>query len=496
MRAEAVATIKRWREDPDGAIQFVRSQFQVEPDPDQVAALLGYQKGNATAMAASKGCGKTAVLAWCGWHFMTCYEDSNCAATSITEDNLRDGLWKEFAKWQAKSKLLTREFQWTKERIFAKHPAHTATWWISARTWSKSADAQRQSDTLAGLHADYLLFLLDETGSMPRAVMATAEAALSSGKVAKIVQGGNTTNPDGPLYGACVTHRSLWNVIRMTGDPDSPKRSPRVQVEWAREQIQKYGRHSPWVRVNVLGEFPEAAFNALLSVEEVHAAMSRHLQIHEYHWSQKRLGVDVSRFGDDPTILFPRQGLAAFLPVMMMHERGSPVSVNIASRVLAGKRKWGSEMEFLDSTGGWAAGTRDILMTAGVTPFDVFYSAPAPDPSYANVRAYIWMKGAEWVKRGGALPSVPDLVGEMITPQYTFVNGKFQIEPKDLVKQRLGRSPNYADALFNTFALPDQPASNCGIGLMIGRQQNNKALSEFDPYRDVTEEEERAARRF
>jgi len=164
--------------------------------------------------------------------------------------------------------------------------------------------------------------------------------------------------------------------------------------------------------------------------------------------------------------------------------------------VLAGKRKWGSEMEFLDSTGGWAAGTRDILMTAGVTPFDVFYSAPAPDPSYANVRAYIWMKGAEWVKRGGALPSVPDLVGEMITPQYTFVNGKFQIEPKDLVKQRLGRSPNYADALFNTFALPDQPASNCGIGLMIGRQQNNKALSEFDPYRDVTEEEERAARRF
>src|SRR5438552_1426107 len=88
MRAEAVATLKHWREDSDGAIQFVRSQFQVEPDPDQAAALIAYQKGNATALAASKGCGKTAVLAWIGWHFMTCYEDSNCAATSITEDNL------------------------------------------------------------------------------------------------------------------------------------------------------------------------------------------------------------------------------------------------------------------------------------------------------------------------------------------------------------------------------------------------------------------------
>jgi len=52
-----------------------------------------------------------------------------------------------------------------------------------------------------------------------------------------------------------------------------------------------------------------------------------------------------------------------------MHERGSPVSVKIASRVLAAKQKWGSEMEFLDSTGGWAAGTRDILIRAG-SPFE------------------------------------------------------------------------------------------------------------------------------
>src|SRR5205085_1529889 len=134
------------------------------------------------------------------------------------------------------------------------------------------------------------------------------------------------------------------------------------------------------------------------------------------------------------------------------------------------KRKWGSELEFLDSTGGWAAGARDILLTAGASPINVFYSAPAPDPCYANVRAYIWMKGAEWVKRGGGLPNVPELVSELITPQYTFVNGKFQIEPKELVKERLGRSPNYADALFNTFAIPDQPAHNRLGGLMVQQQ--------------------------
>jgi hypothetical protein len=86
------------------------------------------------------------------------------------------------------------------------------------------------------------------------------------------------------------------------------------------------------------------------------------------------------------------------------------------------------------------------------------------------------------MKGGGVLPQVPELIGELTTPQYTFVNGKFQIEPKDLVKQRLGRSPNYADALFNTFAIPDQPAQN-SLERMV-QQQPGKALTEWDPFDD------------
>jgi phage terminase large subunit len=42
-------------------------------------------------------------------------------------------------------------------------------------------------------------------------------------------------------------------VIEITGDPDDPKRSPRVSGQWAREQIEKYGRENPWVLVNVFG---------------------------------------------------------------------------------------------------------------------------------------------------------------------------------------------------------------------------------------------------
>ena len=82
---------------------------------------------------------------------------------------------------------------------------------------------------------------------------------------------------------------------------------------------------------------------------------------------QKRIGVDVARFGDDRTVLFPRQGIAAFNPIVLRHARDSAVSVNIASRVMAKKMEWGREdpdpsmggediLSFFDDTVGWATG--------------------------------------------------------------------------------------------------------------------------------------------
>ena len=63
------------------------------------------------------------------------------------------------------------------------------------------------------------------------------------------------------------------------------------------------------------------------------------------------------------------------------------------------------------------------------------------------------------MKRGGALPPVPELVGELTVPTYTFHHGKLIVEDKDLVKKRLLRSPDLADALALTFGEVDMPAA-------------------------------------
>lgn len=454
--------------------RLVRNLFGAEPEAWQDEALHQIAKPETRRMAlkACKGPGKTALLAWIILWFLSTRWEAKVGATSITEANIDTNLWPECNKWLTRSALLSEAFVWTRTTIARR--AAPANWFAVKRSWPKSGNPEQQADALAGLHADHVLFVLDESGGIPDAVMVTAEAVLSTeGSEAKVVQAGNPTHTTGPLYRACNTDRALWALIQITGDPDNPRRSTRISLEWARQEIARYGRDNPWVMVNVLGEFPPSSINALLGLEEVERAMARHLRKDEYDWAQKRLGVDVARFGDDRTVIFPRQGLASFRPVIMRNAR----TTEIAARVMVCKKRWGSELELIDDTGHWGHGVIDNLYAAGLGPIGINYAGKALNPRYKNRRAEFWIKGAEAIRGGAALPPLPDMVGELTEPTYTFVNGVFVLEEKDQIKERLGRSPDLADAYMQTYALEDMP------GEVIERlKATQKASHDFDPY--------------
>jgi hypothetical protein len=212
-------------------------------------------------------------------------------------------------------------------------------------------------------------------------------------------------------------------------------------LEWATQQIATYGRDNPWVQSYILGLFPPQSLNTLLTVEEVNSAMQRHLREDSYSWSQRRLGVDVARFGDDRTVIFPRQGLAAFPPIVMRGVRTTDIAARVAKTIV----EWGADapdlLTLIDDTGHWGHGAVDNLWAAGYSVMPVVLSDPAIDPRYRNKRAECWLEMANWVRRGVALPPIPELVAELTEPTYTFVNGRFLLEDKDQVKRRLGRSP-------------------------------------------------------
>ena len=479
----AIANISRYRKDP---ISFVKDHFQAEPDAWQARGLLAFvnneEKIMRICLSACAGPGKSTLLAWCGWLFLSCYgekgEHPKGAVVAVTQDNLRDNLWPELSKWQQRSEFLRTHFTWTKEKIYSND--FPETWFLSARSFAKTANAEEQGRTLSGIHSKYVLFLIDESGDIPPTVLKSAEQALSTAdkKFARILQAGNPTSHEGMLYAAQTKLAEDWYVIKITGDPDDPERSPRIDINWAAEQIALYGRDDPWVKSYILGEFPESGINTLLTLEEVDRAMSRTVPEDSIKYSQKRLGIDVARFGLDSTVIVPRQGLVMFKYVTMRDARTN----DIAARVMNAKAKWGSEIEFIDGTGGYGGGVVDALLQAGQLPHEIHFSGKPSDPRFFNKRAEMWFDMAEWIKRGGCLYNCSSLKKELVAPTYSFKNGKFILESKEQLKKRLGFSPDRGDALGLTFALPDMPAKESPYKIL--QDQRSGLRSEWNPFKD------------
>lgn len=461
MKVPAPQVIRAWRENP---CKFVADNFQVKLDPWQEKALMLFpsQKPDEMriAMQACVGPGKSAVLAWMIWNFLSCYGETGNhpkgAAVSVTSDNLKDNLWPELAKWQERSAYLTAMFEWTKERVSARQ--FPETWFVSARSYSKKANADEQGRTLSGLHGKFVAAFLDESGEIPVPVIKAAEQAMSTNSgpnsFKKLVQAGNPTSLEGVLYAASAGEiAKQWTVIRITSDPDDPDRSTRIDIDWAREQIKAWGRENPWVMSSILGLFPPSSINALIGVDEVQSAMERHLRDDSFNWAQKRIGVDAARFGDDSWCIFRRQGLASY-PIIKMKNPRSP---DVAARVINEIGKWKGDVKvFVDGTGGYGSGAIDAILQADQECMEVQFGGAPIDTRFFNKRTEMIWDFVEWIKRGGALAPDKNLKNQLVKHTYTFKKGKIWVMDKDQFKKaNNGESPDELDSGALTFAMPD-----------------------------------------
>ena len=478
----ARSVIERWAREPQ---RMVRELFNVTPEYWQDNILSIFPATPRIALKACKGPGKTCLLSWLTLNFLLTRPHPNIVITSISRENLRDGMWKELSKWGLSNRVFQELFDFGNTRISAK--AHPATWWVSARAWSKSADSTAQADTLSGIHAQYAMFVLDEAGGIPDAVMAAAEGVMTSagsnGGEAHLLIAGNPTHLSGPLYRATTSERKLWHLVEISGDPDDPRRASRVPIEWARNQIEKYGRDNPWVLVNVFGRFPPASVNALLGVDEVAAAMGRHVRAEDLVGHARVLGVDVARYGDDSSIIFPRQGQQAFTPAQYRNLNSIEGAGVVARKIT----DWEADAAFIDDTGGFGSGWIDQLARLKFTPIGIHFASSALDHTrFANRRAEMILSTAEWVKGGGCLPSIPELRQALTVTTYTFDrSGRMIIEPKDDVKIKLGFSPDHLDGLALTFA---QPVA-CRVPNLEDRRiiaarsrKHQKLIADYDPF--------------
>ena len=203
-------------------------------------------------------------------------------------------------------------------------------------------------------------------------------------------------------------------------------------------------------------DFAQAAENDLFSLELLDRAFERTLKEEEVPEDEPMIGGgDIARYGDDSTVLFRRKGYMAYANPLKWKNLNTMEVADKFMDALEGPRDK-VDMLFCD-VGGLGAGVVDRVQQCGYYNISEvsFQGRAAEDKRYENMRAEMYFKLKEWLEKGGALPQVEGLREELHKVQYKFSkHGRLMLTPKEEIKDKLGRSPDMADALALTFARP------------------------------------------
>ena len=168
-----------------------------------------------------------------------------------------------------------------------------------------------------------------------------------------------------------------------------------------------------------------------------------------------RVGLDVARFGDDKCVLTFRRGRV----VLKQSHWGKTDLMSTAGRVKqevnAFRQSKGTHLEQIAvDTVGVGAGVADALRAwFGDAVVDVNSALRMDDGSNFNMRAFMWSQMRDWLP-SAALPNDPELRTDLTGLRYGYRGGLLLLESKDDAKKRGVKSPDRADSLALTFAIP------------------------------------------
>jgi phage terminase large subunit len=174
-----------------------------------------------------------------------------------------------------------------------------------------------------------------------------------------------------------------------------------------------------------------------------------------------RVGLDVARFGDDKSAITIRRGRVVLKQIVLAKLDVAQVAARCKMEIDAFKEK--PEQIAVDTIG-VGAGAADMLR-AWYPDFtdrrtgrlhkvvDVNSASRMADGSHYNLRAFMWAQMKEWM-REGSIPNDNDLKVDLTALRYNFKGGELILESKEDAKRRGVKSPDRADSLAMTFAVP------------------------------------------
>lgn len=398
------------------------------------------------AVASGNGIGKSALVSWLILWAISTYEDCKGVVTANTDTQLRTKTWAELAKWH-RLFIGNPLFDYTATSLYSSDAKHEKTWRIDAIPWS-----EQNPEAFAGLHNQgrRILIVFDEASAIADVIWETVEGATTDANTEILwCCFGNPTRPSGRFFDCFNKFRNFWRQKQI--DSRTVRISNKQQLnEW----VEEWGVDSDFVKVHVLGQFPNASANQLISrtLAEEGVKRGKVLKKEDCESLPVIIGVDPAWTGDDKLVVYLRQGNYSKVLWELVNNDDDTV---VAEKLAYFQDEYNMSKGFIDQ--GYGTGIYSVLKSMGradVWQLISFASKPV-DEYYANKRAEMWAELKKWLQEGGAIENNRDIVTDLTGPEAAINRrGKLQLESKDDMKRRGLASPNYGDALALTFAQP------------------------------------------
>jgi len=399
------------------------------------------------AIRSPHGAGKTALAAWTVLWFALTSDDWKAPTTASAWRQLTKYLWPEIRKW-------AHRLDWEKiGREPFNERLELLTLSLKLETGEAFALASDDPTLIEGAHAERLLYIFDESKSIPDATWDSAEGAFATGEVYWLAIS-TPGEPQGRFYDI---HRRApgyddWDTTHITlKDAIS---AGRISNKWADQRRLQWGENSPVYQNRVLGEFATHSEDGVISLAWIERANERWYQLQENdEWKPFTcVGVDVGR-GGDKSILALRHEWA----IKEIRRDGKKDTMSITGKT-AGVLNKLSGYAVIDVIG-VGAGCFDRLreQSFDVRAFNAGERTSRTDSSgelgFADKRSAAWWNMREILESEEiALPPDDYLTGDLTAPKWKVQSGgKIKVEAKDSVKERLGRSTDDGDAVIMAF---------------------------------------------
>lgn len=431
---------------------FFRDILGIEPWDRQVELIEAVWSRSRVAVRSGHKTGKSNALAGMALAWVATRPGARVILTSATFRQVKQILWREIRILHGRAA----------RRIGGKLHDDPETGLVFPDGRQVFGFSTSDPDAAAGLSGANILFLVDEAQGVPRQIFEVLEGNAAGG--AHIVMCGNPTQTSGTFFDAFHGQADDWHRIHISSEETPNVREGRIVIpglatrDWVEERKRVWGEDSPMYRVRVRGDFPAQAGNAVIGLDLVNAAVAA--------WADAEadgpleVGVDPAFDGADETVIFPRRGLKLFEPevvrqldpvevahkvveVVRRHTGGrwEPVQVKvdaigIGAGVVAHLARWDTARQL---------GIEAVAVKSSERPTR---SGRNGAPAYFNLRSQMWFEAAAWLRAGGAIPPIPRLEADLVTPTYEpDARDRLKVEGKKEIRRRLGRSPDYGDAM-------------------------------------------------